>query len=171
MTDHKGATWYVVQTHPHAEAKAAEHLRRQGFEVYLPRYQKQRRHARRVETIAAALFPRYLFVAFDMAIDSWHCIRSTLGVARLVGGENGPAVISAAIIDDIRRREDKTGLVPVQSPPLFQKGERVQLTDGVLSTYSGVFDGMTEKDRVAVLLDMLGRRVRVVINWSSVAAA
>ncbi|MGH9550353.1 MAG: transcription termination/antitermination NusG family protein, partial [Terriglobales bacterium] len=49
--------WYVVQTHPYAETKAAAHLGRQGFETYLPRYVKRRRHARRVNTVAAPLFP------------------------------------------------------------------------------------------------------------------
>ena len=45
--------WYVVQTQPHAESKAVEHLARQGFGAYLPRYLKRRRHARKVELIAA----------------------------------------------------------------------------------------------------------------------
>ena len=34
--------------------------------TYLPRYLKRRRHARRVDIVAAPLFPRYLFVAIDM---------------------------------------------------------------------------------------------------------
>jgi Transcription termination factor nusG len=37
--------WYVARTHAHEEAKAIEHLRRQGFATYLPRYRKERRHA------------------------------------------------------------------------------------------------------------------------------
>ncbi|MGD9769432.1 MAG: transcription termination/antitermination NusG family protein, partial [Pseudolabrys sp.] len=55
--------WYAVQSQPNAENKAVAHLARQGFETYLPRYLKRRRHARRVETVAAPLFPRYLLVA------------------------------------------------------------------------------------------------------------
>ena len=39
--------WYVAQTHVHADQKATFHLGRQGFQVYLPRYTKRRRHARR----------------------------------------------------------------------------------------------------------------------------
>ena len=60
-----GHRWYVVRTQPHSENKASAHLGRQGFETYLPRYLKRRRHARRVETVQAALFPCYLFVAID----------------------------------------------------------------------------------------------------------
>ena len=38
--------WYVLNTHVRAEAKAAFHIHRQGFECYLPRYMKRCRHAR-----------------------------------------------------------------------------------------------------------------------------
>ena len=33
--------WYVAQSHVHAESKAASHLCRQGFDVYLPRYRQR----------------------------------------------------------------------------------------------------------------------------------
>ncbi len=66
-----GSRWYVAQTHPRAEAKAAEQLSRQGFQAYLPQYLKRRRHGRRVETVTAPLFPRYLFVSVDLATQRW----------------------------------------------------------------------------------------------------
>ena len=65
---------YVVQTQPHAESKAMGHLIRQGFATYLPRYLKRRRHARKIETVAAPLFPRYLFVTVDMETQQWRSI-------------------------------------------------------------------------------------------------
>jgi hypothetical protein len=37
--------WYVVRTHALSEDRAAWHLKNRGFDVYLPRYSKQRRHA------------------------------------------------------------------------------------------------------------------------------
>ena len=58
MTSDIAAAWYVVHTHPRAEAKALLNLDRQGFSCYLPRYLKRRRHARRLDTVAA-VFPRY----------------------------------------------------------------------------------------------------------------
>src|SRR5438105_15794604 len=94
--------WYVAQTHRHAEAKATAHLSRQGFSVYLPRYRKQRRHARRIDTVAAPLFPRYLFVSFDMRVQRWHAIHSTVGVARLVTDGTIPAPVPQGVIDALR---------------------------------------------------------------------
>ena len=95
MTIDIAAAWYVVHTHPRAEAKALLNLDRQGFTCYLPRYLKRRRHARRVETVAAALFPRYLFVDLDLATQQWWPIRSTFGVADLVFNGGQPAPVSA----------------------------------------------------------------------------
>jgi hypothetical protein len=37
----------------------------------MPRYRKSRRHVRRVETVAAPLFPGYVLVAIDMATQRW----------------------------------------------------------------------------------------------------
>src|SRR5665647_2699889 len=88
--------WYVAQTHVHAESKATLHLGRQGFDVYLPRYLKQRRHARRVDTVAVPLFPRYLFVSVDMETQRWHAIRSTIGITKLIANGGVPASVPQA---------------------------------------------------------------------------
>ena len=59
--------WYAVHTHAGAETKAVWHLENQGFSVYLPRYLRRRRHARKVDWVPTPLFPRYLFVFMDVA--------------------------------------------------------------------------------------------------------
>ena len=43
MSDAK--RWFVVKTHANGEFKALAHILRQGFDGYLPRYIKRRRHA------------------------------------------------------------------------------------------------------------------------------
>jgi transcriptional antiterminator RfaH len=163
--------WYVVQTQPHSEPKAVWHLGRQGFETYLPRCEKRRRHARRIETIAAPLFPRYLFVAIDMASQRWRSIHSTIGVSHLVCNGDAPTPLASGVVDGLRRREDERGLVRLETRPRFVIGEQVRIVDGIFASRLGLFDGISDNERVAVLLDMLGRKVRVVIDDLSVAAA
>ena len=46
--------WYAVYTQSGKEALATMNLRRQGFEVYLPRYSKKRSHARKPTPIHLA---------------------------------------------------------------------------------------------------------------------
>jgi transcriptional antiterminator RfaH len=165
------ARWYVVQTQGHAEPKAFTHLARQGFTAYLPRYLKRRRHARRIEIVAAPLFPRYLFVTVDIMCQRWRSIHSTIGVARLVCNGDNPVPVADEVIETLQAREDEQGFVTLRQRPRFAVGEKVRVLDGVFADCFGLFDGMKDSDRVAVLLDLLGRKVRLVLDEFSVAAA
>ncbi|MBR1301746.1 transcription termination/antitermination protein NusG [Bradyrhizobium sp. AUGA SZCCT0042] len=164
-------TWYVVQTQVNAETKAARNLVQQGFEVYLPRYLKRRSHARRIEKIAAPLFPRYLFVRIDMSTQRWRSIQSTFGVSRLVLSGADPAPVSQAVLASLRQREDESGYVRLNQKPKFALGDKVRILEGVFTENLGLFDGLADRDRVAILLSLLGRKVRVSIDADLVAAA
>jgi len=169
MTDAK--QWYVVQTHPASESKAASHLQRQGFETYFPRYLKSRRHARRVETVAAPLFPRYVFVAIDLEMQRWRAVQSTMGVTRLVCVGDNPAQVPISVISALKASHDDRGFVRSDPPQLFKAGEEVRVRDGAFSSFLGRFDRMADGERVAILLDLLGRKVRVVLDASAIEAA
>lgn len=163
--------WYVVHTHPRAEAKAVQHLDRQGFRVYLPRFLKRRRHARRVDVVAAPLFPRYLFVANDPATQRWRAIQSTIGVTHLVCNGELPAEVGDEIIADIRARENEQGFVRLDQRARFRRGDKLRVLDGAFCDSFGLFEGMTENERVTILLDLLGRKVRVKLGADMITAA
>lgn len=163
--------WYVVQTQPNAESKAVAHLGRQGFATYLPRYLKRRRHARRIDVVAAPLFPRYLFVEIDMAIQRWRSIYSTIGVSQLVCAGDIPALVPRHAVAMLKDREDAAGFIQLDRQPLFHVGDKIRVLDGVFADCLGLYEGMKDSDRVAILLDLLGRKVRVMVDAESVAAA
>ena len=167
----QSSQWYVVQSHPHAEGKASWHLQRQGFETYLPRYLKRRRHARRIENIAAPLFPRYLFIAVDMAAQRWLSIDSTIGVTRLVRNGDRPAALPVSVLEALKRREDANGLVQFDSQPKFSLGDKICILNGAFQDCFGLYEGMSGHDRVAILLELLGRKVRVVLDPEIIDAA
>ena len=163
--------WFVAHTQPHAEAKATSHLNRQGFDTYFPRYLKRRRHARRVETVAAPLFPRYLFVAVDLTAQRWRSIYSTVGVTRLVSYGDEPTAVPEGIVEALKSREDASGFIKLEYRPLFRPGDKIRVLDGAFSSCLGLFESMAERERIAILLDLLGRKVRVVLDADLVAAA
>lgn len=163
--------WYVVQSQPNAERKAVAHLERQGFATYLPRYLKRRRHARKIEIVPAPLFPRYLFVGIDLEVQRWRSIFSTVGVSRLVCNGETPTPIAAQVLDSLRTREDGEGYVRLDRRPNLGAGDRVRVLDGVFADYLGLYEGIRDSDRVSILLDLLGRKVRVTVDMESVAAA
>ena len=163
--------WYVVHTRPNAEGLAARHLDRQGFGVFLPRFQKRRRHARKVELVTRPLFPRYLFVAVDLAIDRWRAIQSTIGVSALVGHDDGPIPVPAGVVESLRDRCDGNSVIPLVDQPHYSWGDRVRLLDGAFANMIGVFERMTDGERVAVLLGLMGRRVRVMLQADAIEPA
>lgn len=171
MTEAMDSTirWYVVHTHARAEEKALVNLMRQGFTAFLPHYSKRRRHARRTDYVRAPLFPRYVFVAMDVARARWRALASTIGVAHLVCLGDRPAPVPDGVVEDIRARMDERGLVAVEDEIPFSKGEVVRVTAGPLADQSGLFECASDEDRVILLLDLLGRQVPVKVPLEAVA--
>jgi len=167
---HANLRWYVVQSQPNAENRAVMHLERQGFATYLPRYLKRRRHARRVDIVPAPLFPRYLFVAVDMTMQRWRSIYSTIGVAQLICNGDVPTAVPDEVVTTLKARENAVGFIRLEPRP-FRLGDKIRILEGVFADCLGLYDGMTDRDRVTILLDLLGRKVRVLVDAEAVAAA
>lgn len=162
--------WFAVHTQPKAEDKAARHLRNQGFDAYLPVYARRRSHARRVELVRAPFFPRYLFVRIDLEAARWRAVNSTVGVVSLVQAGGRPAPLPDSVIAALRGREDDNGLIRNERPPDFAKGAPLRVVDGPLADLVGLFD-VGDDERVILLLDLLGRPVRVRLARDMVTAA
>lgn len=163
--------WYVVSTQPRAEFKALANLRNQGYRAYLPRYLKWRSHARRREQVPAPLFPRYLFVALDVTRDRWRSIRSTMGVCDLVAVGDRPAPVPPGVVEEILAQEDSRGYVTISRRTPFHKGAPLRVVDGAFADCVGLFEYEDDDERVIVLLELLGRQVRVRVPLTTVTTA
>lgn len=152
-------TWYVVHTRPQAETTAARHLARQGFQIFLPLLSRRRRHARKVETVRRPLFPRYVFVALDLGGERWRPVRSTIGVADLVGNGEQPTPVPFGIVEALQSDCGADGVLRTEET--YARGDRVRILAGTFADLEGTFECMTAAERVAVLLKLLGRSVRV----------
>lgn len=166
-----GLRWYVVHTQPNREARADLNLRRQGFATYLPRYVRRRRHARRHEMVARPLFPRYLFVALDPARDRWRAVHSTFGVNHLVLAGDEPLAVPGGVVEEIRARENDEGFVKLGLPAGIGPGSQVRLVDGIFADATGVLERVADERRVAILLQLLGREVRVFVPAACIGVA
>lgn len=163
--------WFVVYTQPFKETVAQQNLREQDFDVYLPRYKKNRRHARKVDEVLVPLFPRYLFIGIDLEIDQWRSVLGTRGVSYLLMADGQPAVVPTNIIQALKNQETDSELVPISSMVFFTKGDKVRILDGAFKEYVAVFEKMDDKQRVQLLLNCLGREVNVSLPSYGVEAA
>jgi len=153
--------WYAVYTQARMEKWARANLWERGLEVYLPLYRKQRRHARRTDIVTAPLFPRYLFVQADLSRVGRNIIAAAPGVNQLVSFGRQPTAVADAIIAEIRQREDDGGYVRMCEQAPLRPGERVRVQSGPLNDVVGLFQQMADERRVVILLDLMGRSVRV----------
>ena len=163
--------WFVVRTRTNGEFKALTHIMRQGFDGYLPRYLKRRRHARRTDTVQSPLFPGYLFVGMDPERARWRALNSTIGVSELICHSGLPAPIPDDVIEDIKRHEDESGYVILGEHAALKKGDKVRITDGAMTDHVGIFDAPSDQHRVFLLLELLGRQVRVKMPLNVMAPA
>ncbi|USO01432.1 MAG: transcriptional activator RfaH [Alphaproteobacteria bacterium] len=172
MITHENVTWHVAHTQPLKEKVAQEHLLDQGYEVYMPRFKKTVRHARKVEEKHAPLFPRYIFVGMDVTTARWRSVNGTRGVSHLLmGNDLTPAQVPTCVINELRSRESDEGIVPIASLVTFVKGEKVRVLDGALKDQIGIFEAMNDKFRVQLLLTFMGREMKMTLPTYAVETA
>lgn len=146
---------FVAHTHPMKEQIAEQRLREQGFDVYLPRFKKMRRHARKVEEVLAPLFPRYLFVAMEVEAAHWSGVNSTRGVSYLLQNDGFPAEIPKKIVETLKETVD--GFISINSLAAFIKGDKVRVLKGGFKDHLAIFETMDAKQRTQLLSTFLER--------------
>ncbi len=163
--------WFVAHTHPLKELIAQQHLLEQGFEVYLPRFKKIRKHARKVEEVLLPLFPRYVFVGMDMEVARWRSVNGTRGISYLLTNNDSPAMMPSYIIQNLKSQETSDSIVPVNSLIAFTKGDKVRILDGVFKDQIATVEMFDANQRVSLLLGFMGRETRFALPEYAVEAA
>lgn len=161
--------WYAVYTKPQRETVAEVNLERQGFETYLPWITHPRRRRGKWLDVTEPLFPRYLFARLDPAGQDIGPIRSTFGVTRLVTFGDRLRAVPETLIESLRTAADARFGRHRPTNQLFEPGDRVVVMSGPLEGLSGLFQTTSGKDRVAILLDILGRTSQVVLRRDHIA--
>jgi transcriptional antiterminator RfaH len=150
--------WHVIHTKVREEFRALENLQNQGFEVFLPTCQVQKKSQGKIKLATEPLFSRYLFIRLSDVSSNWFPIRSTRGVSQLLkfGQATEPVVIPDPVIECLKQR-------CFQEEPLhelFEPGEMLEITNGPFKGFFGFFeklqtlpDGLS---RAMLLVEILG---------------
>ncbi len=150
--------WYVIQCKGGESFRAAEHLANQGYEVFHPVLEVQKKRRGKLTWITEPLFPYYLFIRLDRLVSNWRPIRSTRGVLKLVGFGDMPVAVNDGLVATLREhgseRAKDTNLY-------FRAGDRVEITEGPFKDLQAVFASHKGEERAIVLLDLLHRQQRL----------
>ncbi|MBI2361590.1 MAG: hypothetical protein HYV04_22225 [Deltaproteobacteria bacterium] len=156
-----------MRTKPRKEPEVERRLRSLNLEVFLPWLQCRRRVATRFRWVLAPLFPGYLFCRLDLMV-SGKAARYSPGVVDFVKFGSRVAEVGAEIIEGLRAR-CPDGVAQMQRRS-YKYGEHVKVLEGPFSELEAVFEQeMKGSDRVAVLLEILGRQTRLVLSSEMIA--
>ena len=159
--------WYCARTKPKHEHIAAANVRQNlGLEVFLPRLRAERVTQRGVVRVVEPLFPCYLFVrcALDEKASE---IRYTTGVSSLVHFGDRIPPVPDVVIGELR--EFFEAEEPMIVDDRLSDGVEVVLTDGAFAGMRAfVLRALPARQRVQVLLDILGRATLVEVDRRSV---
>ena len=162
--------WYLVYTKPRMEDVAKDNLERQGYRTYLPKVEFNKRVKGHYRTIIEPLFPRYLFLSMDTENDNWMPIRSTMGVSHIIRFGAMPIQVPTQLVTNIEKTVDENGIRHIDQRQ-FATGDVVEIIDGPFSGYSAIFDSTIGKERVALLLDVVGKQTKMAVSRDNVQFA
>lgn len=159
--------WFCVRSQPKREHIAAANLARlYRLEIFNPRMRTKKVTRRGPVWFVENLFPNYLFARFVLAtqLDD---VKFTPGVSNVVQFGGRYPSIPAPIIEELRQNFGPNELQLSADFPT--QGETVTITGKVLDGFRAVvLRVMPAKQRVQVLLEMLGSTSLVELSLASV---
>ena len=162
-----GLRWYAIQTKVNRERDVEKRLTNLHLEVFLPWLRVRRRIGNSFHWVKVPLFPGYVFSRLDMLV-SGRLARYAPGVKDFLTFGSQIAEIGEDIIEGLRQR-CPDGVVQID-PVKAQPGDTVRINEGPFFGLEAIFEQkLKSRDRVAVLLEILGRQTRIVLGSETIA--
>lgn len=152
--------WIAVYTKANQETVALSNIERQGYQVYCPMIMRSRRHARKVEMVRRPLFPGYVFANLDNENLQWRPLLSTKGVNGVVRFGDKLGLMPQDLILQLKQCEESNMLQQVAAPR-FAPGMKVRIVEGPFDNLIAEVLSLPENERIWLLLDLMGRKVRI----------
>ena len=162
-----GLKWYALQTKVNREKDVEKRLTDLRLEVFLPWMQARRRIGSKFHWVKVPLFPGYVFCRLDMVV-SGKAARYSPGVRDFLKFGSRVAEVGDDIIEGLRER--CPGGVAQIDPVKAKPGDIVRINEGPFSGLEAIFEQKLKgSERVAVLLEILGRQTRIVLPSEIIA--
>ena len=161
------ASWYVIHSKPRKENQVNAYLQAQGFETFYPtlRVQPVNPRASRIRPY----FPRYLFVHANLDEVGVSALQWLPGAIGLVSFDGQPVPVPAHVVHELKRRVAEIRAAGGLVLDGLQPGDSVHITRGPFAGYEAIFDTrLSGSERVQVLLQMLGRLVKVQVSAGAI---
>lgn len=163
----KGQLWFCLRTKRFCEHICGNTLQQElDLETFCPMIRYERARAGRKVWVSEALFPNYFFARFDFS-DLGRRVLTVRGVRKVVSFGEIPHPVPEEVIHELRAAVNESGTIVV--PAATRPGEMVRVLDGPFKGVRAlVMRVMPARDRVAILLEILGTEREVEVPGSAV---
>ncbi|MEM9400035.1 MAG: transcription termination/antitermination NusG family protein [Verrucomicrobiota bacterium] len=161
-TQEETAHWYCLQSQPKHEFLAAECLTKHlSVEVFLPKVRFKKLVRLKAKWVTEPLFPRYMFVRCDDHLLPQ--VRSEHGVGGLVKFGGAYCKVQEELITQLKAYAIDQETIEVAHN--MKAGDQVIVTEGPFQGLDAlVKEILPAKERVRILIDMLGRQIEMKIE-------
>ena len=161
-------SWFCVRARPREEHIATASLRRlEGMDVLNPRIRFRRSTARGPVWVTESMFPGYVFARFNLR-HSLDVVRYSFGVAGVVHFGLFWPIVPDETVEGLRAVVGEEEVRLVESA--LKVGDEVEVATGSFTGFHGIVTRvMPARDRVAVLLEFLGRQTLVELPLGGVS--
>ena len=146
---------------------ACEHLRRQGFDVFLPLIIKTANKNGKFLDTKSPLFPGYLFMGTSIDPIPWKSVNGTRGISTAVTLDGTYRPIPNHIVEGLRCRCDDDGVI--QRLNDIVPGDRVKIKRGPFTEFICTVDDIQDDRRAWVLIDLLQQKTRAEVSFDAVS--
>lgn len=159
--------WYLLKTKPNGHTSAYDHLKRQGFDVFLPLIIRTIKKKSKFLDVKVPLFPGYLFMGTSIDAVPWKSINATRGVSTAVTLDGVYRPVSSCFIEGLKCRCDDGGII--RSLNDIARGDRVKIERGPFAEFICTVDDIKDDRRVWVLIDVLQQRTRSEVSLNDLS--
>ncbi|HVO69796.1 MAG TPA: transcription termination/antitermination NusG family protein [Aggregatilineaceae bacterium] len=161
------SAWYVLHSKPHKENQINAYLQSQNLETFYPTLRVQPVNPRASKI--RPYFPGYLFVRADLDAVGVSALQWIPGAVGLVSFDGQPGTVPDYVIRELRQRIAEIEAAGGLTLDGLKQGDPVRITHGPFAGYEAIFDmRLSGAERVQVLLQMLGRLVKVQVTASEI---
>jgi len=161
--------WFCLRTQTKREHIAAAILDRlEEVEVFCPRISQIKKTRAGKKRFVEAMFPGYIFAKFQFHAHSRQVVHSQ-GITRMVElGER--RIIPQHVVEDLKASLPEN---VIEAPDLsILPGAEIEVVTGSLKGLNGrVLAQMSAQNRIQILLDFLGREIKVSLAANDVLLA
>jgi transcriptional antiterminator NusG len=169
--------WYVIHTYSGYENKVKtsieQRLRDLGMEdavsqILIPAQDVFEHKKGQKHVTSRKFFPGYILAEMEMTEEAWYIVKNTPKVTGFVGAGSKPTPMSGEEVEAILEQM-RTGVSKPKPEVLFEKGERVKITDGPFTSFTGQVDEVNEdREKVRVLVSIFGRSTPVELDFGQI---